>query len=192
LKRHHRCAAYSLKKMAQTAASLKHLMRLTAQPVTVITAVLANGQQHGATVSSFTSVSMNPPLVAFSLQLPSRMAAHLSAHPSASFSAYLLSAKQADAAHAFAKPSPAASHYASLASLALGRMECHVVESMAFEESSEGFGASNRLFIARTSRVAVLNAALAPLVWHDRLYTSMSVHSRSLGLDSGVFGMHSQ
>ena len=66
--------------------SIRQLMRTSAQPVAVIAAFLPlekdehgeplPGQDrhiHAATLSSFTTVSLAPPLVAFSLRLPSRL-----------------------------------------------------------------------------------------------------------------------
>lgn len=68
---------------------LRELLRETAQPVAVLTAFMppsspptgpqSNGSpkalHHGATLSSFTSIAMDPyPLVAFALRMPSRMA----------------------------------------------------------------------------------------------------------------------
>jgi flavin reductase (DIM6/NTAB) family NADH-FMN oxidoreductase RutF len=38
---------------------------------------LEDGTHHGATLSSFTSISLSPPLVSFSLRLPSRLATAL-------------------------------------------------------------------------------------------------------------------
>ncbi|KAF5362091.1 hypothetical protein D9756_002702 [Leucocoprinus leucothites] len=71
---------------------LRELLRETAQPVAVITAFMppsspyktgqpsmsANALHHGATLSSFTSIAMDPyPLVTFALRIPSRMATTL-------------------------------------------------------------------------------------------------------------------
>ncbi|KAG9309454.1 hypothetical protein JVU11DRAFT_10423 [Chiua virens] len=55
--------------------------RETAQPVAVVTAVLPDTPTyHGATLSSFTSIALDPlPLIAFSLRIPSRMASALNA-----------------------------------------------------------------------------------------------------------------
>ncbi|KAI0272420.1 flavin reductase like domain-containing protein [Gloeopeniophorella convolvens] len=69
---------------------IRSLLRETAQPVAVVTSFMPNlgstsssatsraTHFHGATLSSFTSISMSPhPLVAFSLRVPSRMATTL-------------------------------------------------------------------------------------------------------------------
>ena len=57
--------------MAVDAIELREVMRLWATGVTVVTSSYA-GVQHGMTVSSFTSVSLDPPLVMVSLELSSR------------------------------------------------------------------------------------------------------------------------
>jgi flavin reductase (DIM6/NTAB) family NADH-FMN oxidoreductase RutF len=98
-------------------------MRVSAQPVAVITILLPSHLHHqkdrpiaetpsacyvhGATVSSFTTVSLEPPLIAFSLQTPSRLADALQ-HPSISkrphFIVNVLSESQGREASEFAKP----------------------------------------------------------------------------------------
>ncbi|KAE8186532.1 hypothetical protein A4X06_0g7815 [Tilletia controversa] len=90
---------------------LRAAMRDVAQPVAIITTHLPSSSLvHGATVSSFTTISMNPPLVAFSLRTPSRLAHALqrqqpdSAKDQPHFLINLLSHTQADTAAAFAKP----------------------------------------------------------------------------------------
>ncbi|KAI1796717.1 flavin reductase like domain-containing protein [Ganoderma leucocontextum] len=109
---------------------LRSLLRETAQPVAVVTALMdpdiphktsssPRSRFHGATLSSFSSISMDPhPLVAFSLRIPSRMATSLtSAHTSASSPAHLvvniLSERQARTAVCFSRvdlyPEPFAS-----------------------------------------------------------------------------------
>ncbi|EPQ56537.1 hypothetical protein GLOTRDRAFT_59852 [Gloeophyllum trabeum ATCC 11539] len=75
-----------------TQERLRALLRETAQPVAVVTSRLQSSSSnatsaayHGATLSSFSSIAMDPhPLIAFSLRLPSRMATALkSVDPSA-------------------------------------------------------------------------------------------------------------
>jgi flavin reductase (DIM6/NTAB) family NADH-FMN oxidoreductase RutF len=78
---------------AHVHSDLRNLLRDTAQPVAIVTSLMPNGQTkssssspgdlqharfHGATLSSFSSIAMDPhPLVAFSLRIPSRMATAL-------------------------------------------------------------------------------------------------------------------
>ncbi|KAF8269659.1 flavin reductase like domain-containing protein [Lactarius quietus] len=106
---------------------IRALLRETAQPVAVVTSLMPTpscGAQgatststlpgpskfHGATLSSFTSISMSPHhLVAFSLRVPSRMAASLASLPlAASMQSHmvinLLAAPQARVASLFSRP----------------------------------------------------------------------------------------
>src|SRR5512133_1407713 len=56
---------------AQHADQLRAAMRAWTSGVTIVTAAYG-GQQHGMTVSSFTSVSLDPPMIIVSLQTASR------------------------------------------------------------------------------------------------------------------------
>ena len=92
---------------------LRELFRRTAQPVAVVTVkVPAKDDQyptyHGATLSSFTSIAMEPyPLVSFALRVPSRLAAALRG-PFLDAPPYmvinLLAAEQASIAEKFSRP----------------------------------------------------------------------------------------
>lgn len=104
--------------------NLRILFRNMAQPVAVVTSFMPNAVSsnasvrpakdtlqtkfHGATLSSFTSIAMDPyPLVSFALRIPSRMATTLSSLPataSAHMVVNLLSANQASTAIAFSRP----------------------------------------------------------------------------------------
>lgn len=87
---HQRCVSTSLHNTSTDLHSrVRTLLRETAQPVAVITSYMPTSSNsptnpalhpfHGATLSSFASISMSPhPLVAFSLRVPSRMATTLS------------------------------------------------------------------------------------------------------------------
>ncbi|KXN86716.1 hypothetical protein AN958_09707 [Leucoagaricus sp. SymC.cos] len=108
---------------------LRELLRETAQPVAVVTAFMppssASSQQttnrsslsvkalhHGATLSSFTSIAMDPyPLVTFALRIPSRMATTLNLAASlpqnktpAQMVINILSSTQSKHALAFSRP----------------------------------------------------------------------------------------
>jgi flavin reductase (DIM6/NTAB) family NADH-FMN oxidoreductase RutF len=105
---------------------LRALLRESAQPVAVVTARLpGTGVPHGATLSSFTSIALAPyPLVAFSLRLPSRMAAALdealldtatSKSVGADLVVSVLEATQADLATRFARADAGISPFDGLA-----------------------------------------------------------------------------
>ncbi|TFK39512.1 flavin reductase like domain-containing protein [Crucibulum laeve] len=90
---------------------LRCLLRETAQPVAVVTSFMPDSNKnafHGATLSSFTSIAMDPyPLVTFALRIPSRMATSLSTSKPDEHShmvVNVLSADQAEVAVKFSRP----------------------------------------------------------------------------------------
>ncbi|KIK93691.1 hypothetical protein PAXRUDRAFT_828703 [Paxillus rubicundulus Ve08.2h10] len=111
----------------ETRQHLRELLRETAQSVAVVTSLLPTAESnnpqhphsptprpayHGATLSSFTSIALDPlPLVAFSLRVPSRMASALrtradkyKALTAAHLVINVLSAIQPHLAERFARP----------------------------------------------------------------------------------------
>ncbi|GAA5895325.1 uncharacterized protein JCM6883_001472 [Sporobolomyces salmoneus] len=120
--------SYSTSRTPDPSLLQRELFRRVAQPVAVLTAHIPSPSSspdasptfstpsdsrrphnHGATLSSLTSISISPPLVSFSLRLPSRLATYLSNFTSSrdpSFRVYLLSPEQEDLARLFARQSP--------------------------------------------------------------------------------------
>jgi flavin reductase (DIM6/NTAB) family NADH-FMN oxidoreductase RutF len=98
----------------RTHGQIRAILRKTAQPVSVLTAILPSSDPaeqpiyHGATLSSFTSISMHPlPLVAFSIRTPSRMGSSLTTlgtPHTPHMIVNLLSASQSSAATLFSRP----------------------------------------------------------------------------------------
>ncbi|KDE06221.1 hypothetical protein MVLG_03499 [Microbotryum lychnidis-dioicae p1A1 Lamole] len=106
--------------LSDASTSLRHAMRSVAQPVAVVTIPLdptrPNVDTHGATLSSLSSISLSPPIVAFSLRLPSKLATYLmdsnggsssrskdgTVRPSKTMRIHLLSHQQEDLARIFA------------------------------------------------------------------------------------------
>ncbi|MEM1044324.1 MAG: flavin reductase family protein [Bacteroidota bacterium] len=86
---------------AASGDQLRGVMRRVASPVTVVTAA-ANGTLRGATIGSFTSVSLDPPLVSFNVQKAS--AFHGVLTRAEAFAVHLLGTDQADLATHFALP----------------------------------------------------------------------------------------
>ncbi|POM23769.1 FMN reductase (NADH) NtaB [Actinomadura rubteroloni] len=86
------------------AAALRRTCGLFATGVTVITSA-HGGMTAGTTVNSFTSVSLDPPLVLFCLHRESRL--HEIITGSRAFAVNLLHAEQGTLAHAFARRSTA-------------------------------------------------------------------------------------
>ncbi|KAL4252858.1 FMN-binding split barrel [Abortiporus biennis] len=176
---------------------LRTLLRETAQPVAVVTSLMPeihlskseshpHSKFHGATLSSFSSIAMDPhPLVAFSLRIPSRMATSLKdAHidwPS-HMVVNILSASQADVAVKFSRvdlhpyPFQSVPYFLSEEGLpviegSLGALSCKLVASSwplhdlevlrsgkrrEVEKAWEGEGVASELFIARVTRVESL------------------------------------
>jgi flavin reductase (DIM6/NTAB) family NADH-FMN oxidoreductase RutF len=78
---------------------LRNIFGQFASGVTVITCTSPSGHPHGATVTSFTSVSLNPPLCQVTLTRTSKACAYLSDAP---FAVNILAADQVDTALHFA------------------------------------------------------------------------------------------
>jgi flavin reductase (DIM6/NTAB) family NADH-FMN oxidoreductase RutF len=77
------------------------LMSGVCAPVTVVTTATADGRRHGSTVSSFASLSLDPPLVSFALDRASGLLPHL--EPGARVGVNILGAHQQDLASRFAR-----------------------------------------------------------------------------------------
>lgn len=77
------------------------LMSGVCAPVTVVTATAADGRPHGSTVSSFASLSLDPPLVSFALDRASGLLAHLK--PGDRVGVNILGAHQQGLASTFAR-----------------------------------------------------------------------------------------
>ena len=94
---------------------LRELLRRTAQPVAVVTSLTRSGSSnddscsyHGATLSSFASIAMDPyPLISFALRIPSRMAFSLKSAQrdlTSHMVINILSSEQAAVAVKFSRP----------------------------------------------------------------------------------------
>src|SRR3972149_6090743 len=89
--------------MTLDAEKLRRLMRAWTSGVTVVTAAY-DGEQHGMTVSSFTSVSLDPPLIVISLQTDSRT--HKLVQAAGAFAETILGAEQQKISDLFAGHAP--------------------------------------------------------------------------------------
>lgn len=87
--------------VAATGEALRHALRRLASPVVVVTARTPSGPR-GATIGSFTSVSLDPPLVSFNVTHGTRLHGALGATDE--WAVHLLAAGQADVADRFAAP----------------------------------------------------------------------------------------
>ena len=78
------------------------LMSGVCAPVTVVTAMTAEGRPYGSTVSSLASLSLDPPLVSFALDRASGLLTHL--QPGGQVGVNILGAHQQELASTFARP----------------------------------------------------------------------------------------
>lgn len=152
---------------------LRLAMRAWSSGVTVVTASYA-GERHGMTVSSFTSVALEPPMIIISLQTDSRTQA-LVAQASA-FAVTILSESQQEISERFAGRIPDTED--RLAGLetetlvtgtpfiegGLAYLDCRVMQSIPV--------GSNTVFLAEVL-AARGNGEGKPLVYHDRTYHSL-------------------
>lgn len=136
--------------------------------VAVITALDADGVAIGLTVSSFNTVSLEPPLVVWSLQLCSR---HLATFDTTHrYAINVLSAGQAEVSNLFAssldRPFDAVAWAPGLSGVPLLVGCCAWFEADNFQQLD---GGDHRLYIGRISRFAA-DPVPAPLVFHDGDY----------------------
>ena len=140
--------------------------------VAVVTALDENGMAVGLTISSFNTVSLEPPLIVWSLQLSSR---HLATFDTTStYAINILSADQVAVSNRFA---------ASLdrpfddVPWALGLNGVPLLEGCCAWFEIENFrqidGGDHRLYLGRVRRFAA-DPAPAPLVFHDGDYRSLT------------------
>ncbi|MBI5951483.1 MAG: flavin reductase [Chloroflexi bacterium] len=151
---------------------LRAAMRAWSAGVSVVTSV-HESQQSGATVNSFTTISLEPSLLTVTLQKTSRT--HDLISKSRIFGLTMLSAEQAHLADLFAGKTAAEDRFAGLqtetlvtgAPLIVGGLawlDCRVVET--FD------AVSSTLFIAETLAAQTMNGRM-PLVYHNREYWSL-------------------
>ena len=155
---------------AERADQLRSAMRAWTSGVTIVTAV-HEGQRHGMTVSSFTSISLDPPLIVISLQTASRT--HDVVVGAGTFGVTILAAGQQELSERFASRQGSMGERldgldietlvtgAPLIKGGLAYMDCRVVQSIPC--------GMNTLFIAEVVAVRGDDHD-APLVYHDRTY----------------------
>ncbi|MGV0997760.1 MAG: flavin reductase family protein [Fluviibacter sp.] len=140
--------------------------------VAVITALDANGMAIGLTVSSFNTVSLDPPLVVWSLQLSSR---HLPTFETTrAYAINVLSQAQAEISNLFASPldNPfdAVAWASGLGGVPLLAGCCAWFEVDNFQQLD---GGDHRLYLGKVRRFAA-DPAPAPLIFHDGDYAALS------------------
>ena len=152
------------------AEQLRQSMRAWVSGVTIVTAIHA-GERHGMTVSSFTSVALEPPLIIVSLQTASRT--HQLVSQAKAFAVTILAEDQQELSERFAgRLGNAEDRLADLETETLvtgapfikgglAYLDCRVTQSISL--------GTNTLFLAEVV-AARGNGADQPLVYHDRKY----------------------
>ena len=149
---------------------LRIAMRAWTSGVTIVTAA-AGSERHGMTVSSFTSISLDPPLIVISLQTASRT--HDLVSRAMAFGVTVLSADQQELSERFAiAPTDAVDRLdgveteiletgAPFIKGGLAYLDCRVQQAIP--------AGMNTLFDAEVVAVRGVDH-MAPLVYHDRAY----------------------
>lgn len=153
---------------------LRHAMRAWTTGVTVVTATHA-GQQYGMTVNSFTSISLDPPLV--SLALKKLTHTHELVEKSGEFAVTILASDQKELSDRFAGkhpeikdrfegvPTETLALAAPLIKGGTAYFNCRVVNSIPLGE--------NTLFVAEVM-AAQGEGTGEPLVYHNRVYWKLA------------------
>jgi len=152
---------------------LRVAMRAWTTGVTIVTAS-HNGERHGMTVSSFTSISLNPALISISLQAPSRTYELVT--QSGAFGLTILSEDQQELSELFAgRSTDLADRFTGLETDTLitgsplikgglAWLDCRVVH--------EYDGGMNALFIGEVVAARGTGEG-TPLVYHNRKYRQL-------------------
>jgi flavin reductase (DIM6/NTAB) family NADH-FMN oxidoreductase RutF len=153
---------------------LRHAMRAWTTGVAVVTAV-HNGQRYGMTVNSFTSISLEPPLITVTLKNLTHT--HELVVQSGEFAVTILSSKQKDLSDRFAGKIPdivdrfegveteILSMIAPLIQGGMAYFNCRVVDAHPVGE--------NTLFVAEVVSARGEGEG-DPLVYHNRVYWKLS------------------
>jgi flavin reductase (DIM6/NTAB) family NADH-FMN oxidoreductase RutF len=157
-------------KMTIDAEQLRAAMRAWTSGVTIVTATYS-GEKHGMTVSSFTSISLDPPLIVISLQTISRT--HELVSRAQAFGVTILASDQQGLSERFASsPLNMGDRLEGLQTETLVSgapfikggltyLDCRVTQTV--------LAGMNTLFIAEVIAVRG-NDHAAPLIYHDRNY----------------------
>jgi flavin reductase (DIM6/NTAB) family NADH-FMN oxidoreductase RutF len=153
---------------------LRAAMRAWSAGVTVVTAV-HEGEKHGATVNSFTSISLEPPMLTISLQKSAHT--HKLISKSRLFGLTMLSAAQSQISELFAGKMPEIKdRFAGLQTQTLVTGSPLIVGGLAWLDCRvvETFDAgSSTLFIAEALAAQSTDDG-QPLIYHNRKYWNLS------------------
>lgn len=154
---------------------LRSIMRKVPQPIVVVTTA-HDGQKRGVTVSSFTSISLEPPLVSFCIRLPSKLSTLL--HSSDRFVLHILTTEQVNASIAFSSNDPNADQDSIFESLphstkegvpildnTVGAMQCTVEKTLKLGD--------HELWIGKVDTINSQSENAEPLIYYLREYRTV-------------------
>jgi flavin reductase (DIM6/NTAB) family NADH-FMN oxidoreductase RutF len=159
--------------MTLDSEQLREAMRAWTSGVTIVTAAY-EGEQHGMTVSSFTSISLDPPLIVISLQTISRT--HDLVDRAQAFGVTILASDQQGVSERFASgPRGTGDRLegvqtetlmtgAPFIKGGLAYLDCRVIQTIP--------AGMNRLFIGEVVAVRG-DDHQSPLIYHDRNYRGL-------------------
>lgn len=161
--------------LSTLAEKLRGSMRLWLTGVTVVTAA-ADGVQHGMTVSSFTSVSLDPPQILVSLQQNTRT--HDLIMRSRSFGISILAADQEEISNIFAgRKADDEDRLAGLDTFTMQTGAPFIDGSLAFLDckvvTTIGSG-THTIFIAEVLDTRSIEIKQDPLIYYNRGYKRIS------------------
>jgi flavin reductase (DIM6/NTAB) family NADH-FMN oxidoreductase RutF len=168
-----RVAKTQLAEASVPADAFRHALGHFATGITVISALDAQGEPYGATVSSFSSLSLDPPLIQWSLTTKSYSYPIFS--QAKHFAVNILASNQEDVSRTFCKPIDRFSQVESLVGLeglplvagCLGWIECSLEREI---EAGD-----HTIFVGRVMRTRV--ADKSPLVHWRGCYHPLEVDS---------------
>ena len=159
--------------MALDPEQLRAAMRSWTAGVTIVTAT-HEGASHGMTVNSFTSISLDPPLIVISLQQSSRTREFVA--KSGAFGLTILSADQRSISERFASRDNTEDRFAGVETEILATGSPLIKGGLAFLDCrvTQTYDAGmNTLFIAEVI-AARGNGDGRPLLYHNRQYWGLS------------------
>ncbi|KAH9821797.1 flavin reductase like domain-containing protein [Melampsora americana] len=170
-------------------------MRKLSHPVSIITTNQTSSNQfHGTTISSLTSISIDPiPLISFSLRLPSTLFSILSTHQHHSFNVHLLNSSDQSVQLSKIYSNPRSSlmnevkgiedqellHQFENDQIGFGKLVCKIWKTIELVEELE-LNQPNQiksiLILAKVIKVIEFvnhDRILKPLLYHNRTYTTL-------------------
>ncbi len=157
-----------------SADALRGVMRRVPSPVTVVTAA-GPSEARGATIGSFTSVSMDPPLVSFNVEDESQM--HDVLAEASHFAVHLLADRQSDLCQHFAVPDQSGGDQLAPVSYRTDTRGIPILDAaptVLHCRWHEAFGAGDHtIVVGRVTQLEDRDEA-RPLLYYDRDYRSVS------------------